>query len=25
MRFPTFDGKEDPLEWLNHHEQYFRG
>ena len=25
MEFPTFDGKEDPLEWLNHCEQYFRG
>jgi hypothetical protein len=25
MEFPTFDGKEDPLEWMNHCEQYFRG
>jgi|SRR5688572_3539916 hypothetical protein len=25
MEFLTFDGKEDPLEWLNHYEQYFRG
>jgi len=24
LDFPTYDGKEDPLNWLNHCEQFFR-
>jgi hypothetical protein len=25
LSFPTYDGKEDPLPWLNHCEQFFQG
>lgn len=25
LSFPTFDGKDDPLGWLNRYEQFFRG
>jgi hypothetical protein len=25
LSFPTFDGREDPLGWLNHREHFFRG
>ena len=25
MEFPTYDGAEDPLNWLNHCDQFFRG
>lgn len=25
MSLPTFDGKEDPLSWLNHCKQFFKG
>lgn len=25
LEFPTYDGKEDPLAWINHCEQFFRG
>lgn len=25
LEYPTFDGKEDPLPWLNRCEQFFRG
>lgn len=25
LEFPTFDGKEDPLGWLNRYEQFFWG
>jgi hypothetical protein len=25
LSFPTFDGKDDPLGWLNKCEQFFRG
>lgn len=25
LDFPTFDGKEDPLPWINRYEQFFRG
>jgi hypothetical protein len=25
LEFPTFDGSEDPLNWLNHCEQFFHG
>jgi hypothetical protein len=25
LEFPTFDGAIDPLNWLNHREQFFRG
>jgi hypothetical protein len=25
LDFPTYDGKEDPLEWLNRCEQFFWG
>jgi hypothetical protein len=25
LEFPTYDGSEDPLNWLNHCEQFFRG
>lgn len=24
LNFPTFDGKEDPIPWINHCEQFFR-
>ena len=25
LSFPTYDGKEDPLPWINRCEQFFRG
>ena len=25
LEFPTYDGTEDPLNWLNHCDQFFRG
>jgi hypothetical protein len=25
LEFPTYDGSEDPLNWLNHCEQFFHG
>ena len=25
LEFPTYDGAEDPLNWLNHCDQFFRG
>lgn len=25
LTFPTYDGSEDPLNWLNHCDQFFRG
>jgi hypothetical protein len=25
LEFPTFDGLDDPLNWLKHYKQFFRG